>query len=50
MFNKMNFFFLKLELINLVNDDRFTKATLEFLLVQLNVFVEKLKGLLSKFV
>ena len=50
MFNKMNFFFLKLELINLVNDDRFTKATLEFLLVQLNDFVEKLKGLLSKFV
>lgn len=38
---------LKLELVTLVNDERFNKATLDFLIVQLNDFVEKLKGLLK---
>ena len=35
----------KLDLINYVNDERFSKGTLRFLIDQLNLFVDLLKGL-----
>lgn len=41
--------YFKLELMNLVNDDRFSKKTLEFLIRQLESFVDQLKGKVIEF-
>lgn len=48
--NNLSFcFFFKLDLINYVNDDRFSKETLKILIEQLNGFIELLKGKIIEF-